>query len=164
MGAIAGLEQMRKTLREEKIGDIYANARSRLWHDRKARDSYMLDHRPYQGAGKNQLCLREGGDPGESRTQAEWSLMALTVPERPDTEDEPIHSPDSVAASVGFLNRVSPQAAREYLDGRSEDPSPPQPEPCRRAAECPSWCGQLQESGEFPFPLTQDGKYESCRY
>ena len=65
---------------------------------------------------------------------------------------------------MGFLNRVSPKAVREYLDGDSEDPNPPQPGPCPRAAECPSWCGRLQETGEFPFPLTPDGKYESCRY
>ena len=164
MGTIAGLEELRKTLREEDVKDLYANARSGEWRNRKARESYMLDQRGYVHSGRNRICLREGEDPEGLRTQAEWYLMTLTVPEHPGAEDEPIHSPDAAAANVGFLKRVSPKAVREYLDGRSEDPNPPRPGPCPRAAECPSWCGRLQETGEFPFPLTHDGKYESCRY
>ena len=164
MGAITGLEQLRKTLREANIGEVYANARSGHWHDRKANESYMLDHRGYRNGGQNQICLREGEDAEKLRTQAEWYLMTLTVPEHPGAEDEPIHSPDPAASNIGFLNRVSPRAVREYLDGVSEDPNPPMPEPCPRATECPSLCGRLQETGEFPFPLTHDGRHESCRY
>ena len=90
--------------------------------------------------------------------------MTLTVPEHPGAKDQPLNSPDGEASNIGFLNRVSPQAVREYLEGRSEEPNPPMGEPCPRAAECPSWCGRLQETGEFPFPLTHDGRHESCRY
>ncbi len=165
MGTITGLEELRKTLREADVKDVYANARSGQWHDRKAKESYMLDHRGYRNGGENnQVRLREGENPDELRTWYERRLMTLTVPEHPGVEDEPIHSTDPAAANVGFLDRVSPKAVREYLDGRSEDPNPPQPAPCPRAAECPSWCGQLQEAGEFPFPLTHDGKYENCGY
>ena len=164
MGAITGLEELRKTLREANIREVYANARSGRWHDRRASENYMLDHRGYRNRGLNQICLREADDPEELRTQAEWDLMTLTVPEHPGTEDETIHSTDTAASNIGFLNRVSPKAVREYLEGRSEDPNPPMPGPCPRAAECPSWCGRLQETGEFPFPLTHDGGHESCRY
>ena len=164
MGAITGLEQLRKKLREANIGEVYANAGSGQWHDRKANEDYMLAHRGYRNGGLNQICLREGEKPEELRTQAEWDLMTLTVPEHPGAEDEPIRSPDPAASNIGFLNRVSPKAVREYLDGRSEDPNPPMPGPCPRAAGCPSWCGRLQETGEFPFPLTHDGRHESCRY
>ena len=164
MGTITGLEELRKTLREANIEHTYANARSGQWHDRKAKENYLLDHRGYENSRRHQICLREGEDPGEIRTQAEWDLMDLTVPEHPGAEDEPIHSPDAAASNIGFLNRVSPKAVREYLEGRSEEPNPPMPESCPRAAECPSWCGRLQETGEFPFPLTHDGRHESCRY
>ena len=164
MGDITGLEQLRKTLREANIEEVYANARSGQWHDRKANENYMLDHRGYRNGGRNQICLREGEDAEDLRTQAEWELITLTVPEHPGAEDEPIHSTDSAASNIGFLNRISPRSVREYLDGVSEDPNPPMPGPCPRAAECPSWCGRLQETGEFPFPLTHDGRHESCRY
>ena len=164
MGTITGLEELRKTLREANIEHTYANARSGQWHDSKAKENYLLDHRGYENSHRNQICLREGEDPGEIRTQAEWDLMTLTVPEHPGMEDEPIHSPDAAASNIGFLNRVSPKAVREYLEDRSEEPNPPTGEPCPRAAECPSWCGRLQETGEFPFPLTQDGRHESCQY
>ena len=90
--------------------------------------------------------------------------MTLTVPEHPGAKDAPLNSPDEEASNIGFLNRVSPKDVREYLEGRSEETNPPMPEPCPRAAECPSWCGHLQETGEFPFPLTHDGRHESCQY
>jgi hypothetical protein len=152
MGTIAGLEELRKTLREEDVKDLYANARSGEWHDRKARENYMLDHRGYLHSGRNRIRLREGEDPEGLRTQAEWDLMTLTVPEHPGAEDEPIHSPDAAAANVGFLNRVSPKAVREYLDGDSEDPNPPQPGPCPRAAECPSCVRAIAGDGGIPLP------------
>ena len=115
--------------------------------------------------------LPGGGEeePEEIRTQAEWNLMILTVPEHPGAKDAPLNrifgiNPDEEASNIGFLNQLSPKAVREYLEGRSEEPNPPMPEPCPRAAECPSWCGRLQETREFPFPLTYDGRYESCQY
>ena len=164
MGTITGLEELRKTLREANIEHTYANARSGQWHDSKAKENYLLDHRGYEKSRRSQICLREGEEPEKIMTQTEWDLMGLTVPEHPGAEDEPIHSTDAAASSIGFLNQVSPKAVREYLEGRSEEPNPPTGEPCPRAAECPSWCGRLQETGEFPFPLTHDGRHESCRY
>ena len=90
----------------------------------------------------------------EIRTQAEWDLMILTVPEHPGAKDAPLNrifgiNPDEEASNIGFLNQLSPKAVREYLRN-SEEPNPPMPEPCPRAAECPSWCGRLQETREFP--------------
>ena len=168
MGTITGLEELRKTLQGADIERTYANARSGQWHDRKANENHLLDHRGYGKNGRNQILIPEGeeaeGEPEEIRTQAEWHLMTLTVPEHPGAKDQAFNSPDGEASNIGFLNRVSPQAVREYLEGRSEEPNPPMGEPCPRAAECPSWCGHLQETGKFPFPLTHDGRHESCRY
>ena len=164
MGTITGLEELRKTLQGANIEHTYANARSGQWHDRKANENYLLDHRGYDNSGCNQTCLREGEEPEEIMTQEEWDLMTFTVPEHPGAENEPIRSTDAAASSIGFLNQISPKAVREYLEGRSEEPNPPTGEPCPRAAECPSWCGRLQETGEFPFPLTHDGWHESCQY
>ena len=164
LGTIAGLEQLRQTLRAEQVENIYANARSRQWYDQKANQNYLLHYQytdgGYQDNRDCQLILQGRENSGGLRTKGEWQLMRLTVPEHPDIT---CHSPDP-ANSIGFLNRIPPQAAREYLAGRSEDPNPPPPESCPRAAECPSWCGKLQESGEHPFSLTYDGRYESCRY
>ena len=173
MGTITGLEELRKTLQEANIEHTYANARSGQWHDRKAKENHLLDHRGYGNNGRNQILLPEGEEPGEEpeeiRTQAEWDLMTLTVPENPGAKDAPLNrifgiNPDEEASNIGFLNRVSPKDVREYLQGNSEEPNPPMPEPCPRAAECPSWCGHLQKTGEFPFPLTHDGRHESCQY
>ena len=164
MGTITGLEELRKTLREANIEHTYANARSGQWHDQKAKENHLLDHRGYGKDSRNQIRFLEGKEPEEIRTQAEWDLMIFTVPEHPGAKDQPLFSPDGEASNIGFLNRVSPKAVREYLEGRSEEPNPPTGEPCPRAAECPSWCGRLQETGEFPFPLTHDGRHESCRY
>ena len=169
MGTITGLEELRKTLRKANIKHMYANARSGQWHDRKARESHLLDHRGYGNNSRNQIFIPEGEEEGEEpeeiRTQTEWNLMRLTVLEHPGAKDAPLNSPDEEACNIGFLNRLSPKAVREYLEGRSEEPNPPMPEePCPRAAECPSWCGRLQETREFPFPLTYDGRYESCQY
>ena len=161
MGTITGLEELRKTLRKANIKHTYANARSGQWHDRKARENHLLDHRGYGNNSRNQILLPEGE---EIRTQPEWNLMTLTMPEHPGTKDALLNSPDEEASNIGFLNRVSPKDVREYLEGRSEELNPPMPEPCPRAAECPSWCGRLQETGEFPFPLTYDGRHESCQY
>ena len=161
MGTITGLEELRKTLRKANIKHTYANARSGQWHDRKARENHLLDHRGYGNNSRNQILLPEGE---EIRTQPEWNLMTLTMPEHPGAKDALLNSPDEEASNIGFLNRVSPKDVREYLEGRSEELNPPMPEPCPRAAECPSWCGRLQETGEFPFPLTYDGRHESCQY
>ena len=151
MGAITGLEELRKTLREANIGETYANARSGQWHDRKARENHLLDHRGYVNSSRNRICLREGEDPEELRTQAEWDLMTLTVPEHPGAEDEPIHSPDVAVSNIGFLDRVSPKAVREYLDGRSEDPNPPMPgPPATGPRSAPHGAGGCRRPGSFP--------------
>ena len=88
MGTITGLEELRKTLREANIEHMYVNARSGQWHDRKARENHLLDHRRYGNNVRNQICLREGEEPEEIRTQAEWDLMTLTAASSPaQTED-----------------------------------------------------------------------------
>ena len=169
MGTITGLEELRKTLQEANIEHTYTNTRSGQWHDRNAKENHLLDHRGYGKDSRNQIRFLEGEEPEEIRTQAEWNLMILTVPEHPGAKDAPLNrifgiNPDEEASNIGFLNQLSPKAVREYLEGRSEEPNPPMPEPCPRAAECPSWCGRLQETREFPFPLTYDGRYENCQY
>ena len=161
MGSITGLEQIRQTLRETGVQEIYADARSKLWNSRESRANIGMGRGAYNGNGRNQIALREGENPEELRTQTEWELMILTVPGHPAHEDAPTCSPE---AAVGFVNWVPPKAAREYLDGKSDDPNPPQPDPCPKASECPSRCGALQRTGEFPFSLTYDGRYESCGY
>ena len=150
MGTITGLEELRKTLREANIEDTYASARSGQWHDRKARESHLLGHRGYENSGRNQIRLREGEEPGEIRTQAEWNLMRLTVPEHPGAEDDPIHSTDAAASNIGFLNRVSPKAVREYLEGRSEEPNPPMPDPAPGQRSVPRGAGACRKPGSFP--------------
>ena len=150
MGTITGLEELRKTMREANIEHAYANARSGQWHDRKANENYLLDHRGYDNSSCNQTCLREGEEPEEIMTQAEWDLMTFTVPEHPGAENEPIRSTDAAASSIGFLNQISPKAVREYLEGRSEEPNPPTGTPVPGQRSAPRGAGACRKPESFP--------------
>ena len=171
MGSIGTLEELRASLGGAKTQDIHANAASRRWCLKNVRDSHLINSPGQHTTRSNQLVITpqntagtEGTDAGQVRTNAEWNLMMQTVPELPGTLQSMIITPNRTAAVIAFLNHTTPHAVEQYLDEGREEPGNSRPEPCPYANTCPSWCGHLQASGEFPFALTHDGKHESCQY
>ena len=173
LGTIGGIAELREILQQGGIAEIWTDGLTGQWHDQNIGQSYKLcQNRIHRISvrdgvvrhGENGAALSAGRTEQPEITDAELWLIHDAELEQPGLDDRPLFSPDPDAANIGFLNQVPPQAVRDYLEGRSEDPSPAPPPPCPRAAQCVSWCGRLQQSGEYPFPLTHDGKFESCNY
>ena len=169
MGSIGPIREMRETV--QAAGgprSIRACGAHGTWHAKDAEKTHLLTpgwNRVHWQNPEPEPQLRREEDTQE-RSPAEWALMRLTVPEHPALTNMRIHTPEpKSAATIAFLSLTTPLAALGFLEGRSEDPSPPPGlSPCPAAGGCPTQCGYLQRSGALPFPLTWDGRHESCGY
>ena len=153
MGSITGLATLREKLPETGTREIWASARSRIWYQKNAKDSYLM------GTNQDRVHTRimETGEEDSNLSQAELKLIELCTPEHPGLTDILMKARDRAASAIAFINMTTPDEAREYLnhnpqDPKSQDPSPRQHDPCPMAAQCPTWCGRLQATREFPFP------------
>ena len=161
MGAIGALTELKGALGPTGLEDINASGPRRLWYDKYAEDGWMIHPVYYRSDHSSQLHP----DLCQDHSDAEFRLMALTVPEHPGTEQSIINAPNPAAAVIAYLNRTTPKATLDYLENRTADPRPPPTAaPCPLAGRCASWCGYLQSQEEFPFPVTFDGDHRSCGY
>ena len=161
-GTITGLEELRRTMRENNVSRIEASGWSRRWQDRDNNNRSILRKGPGISNGENQIVEQRLWPQGENPSPEEERLVRLTAPEHPGHPQHPIWL--SQEAAVGFINQVTPRAVREYLQGISDDPEPEPPDPCPLAGSCISWCSHLQRTGEHPFPLTDGGTFQECEY
>ena len=159
MGTIGSPEKIREDLAGSTTQDINASVTGARWYLNSAHMGYMIDTRYVEGSFRNQI-----NDPQEVLSKEEMILIQYTVPQHPGINGMLTNTPNEAAAIIGFLNRITPLAVEEYIDEGAKIPDRSNPPPCPQAARCLTWCGTLQSSGQFPFSLTHDGKYESCRY
>ena len=161
MGILESIEDLRETIRQNRIGRVRANGNG-LWHDQDAEESWRIS-----GAfGPSPFIPEETGLNPEEISEAETELMELSAPPHPVIcrTHRCITPRDTDMAVIALVNRVTPQHAREYLAGLSDNPRPSVPPGCPQAERCRSWCSRLQTRGEMPFALTDDGEHESCGY
>lgn len=156
MGTIGTVAELKQILPSPDLNDISTSATARLWWARES-GSYWI---PMAGRKNYTRYTRTKPDPEAELSEAEYRLIDMTTPEHP-LSNEHYFTPNPVAATIGWLNRMTPQQVLAVLSDR---PAPPEPVVCPQAAECQSWCGHLQATGEYPFPLTDDGNYQNCAY
>ena len=159
MGTLGTPQEIRSQIDGARTRDLHVSVPGMRWYLKEANLRYLIDVIHVHGGHQNRV-----NDPREELTPAERSLMARTAPEHPGVYGIPTDSPDLAAQAIALVNRMTPQAVQQYIDGETEDPHPEEPPPCPQAGICRSWCGTLQDTGEMPFPLTHDGSYQSCRY
>lgn len=156
MGTIGTVAELKQILPTRNLADIRTSAVARLWWGKKS-SGYWI---PMSARKNYQQYSGVKPDPEAELSQAEYRLIQLGAPDNPLSEEH-YRMPNPAAATIGWLNRMTPQQVLAVLNDR---PSPPDPDPCPEAAHCQSWCGHLQTAGEYPFPLTDDGDYQSCVY
>ncbi len=143
--------------------DITTSCTGRRWYWSEAQDSNQID--PMHATSGDGKKVREPGvrEPGEGISSQERALLARTAPEHPGILGDIGASPNPSAATIAFLNRMTPQDVVAIIDQGSTAPQSTPPR-CPRTQECNSWCAHLQETGILPFPLTHDGIYRNCQY
>ena len=163
MGFIKSLPQLKEEMPKEGTKQVRTILSANLWHDRET----LRTAPPFGRHGSinfNHIWEFPQQDPPEV-SETELHLIRATTPPHPEMDDSPIWVEDPAACAIAFRNKTTPQHARDYLSGNTSDPNPPEDrKKCPLASECRTWCARLQETGEFPFPLTFDGRYDSCRY
>lgn len=166
-GTVAGIRELRDILQREGIRKTWLGHDRTRWHDAEAADGWIVSHPLGRSLGEETREGAEpekGGNPPEREADApgpiESELIRIAAPRDPRAGGS---SPD-LAEMAAFVNRTTPDSAREYLAGRAADPGPGELTPCPRAGGCAALCGVLQAAGEFSFPLTPDGDHSSCAY
>ena len=164
MGSITGLQELRFVLRENGVADIRANARTGRWQDAESRHRHVIGGQTYVTGARNRIPPKSLWPEGLQISERELALIALTAPEHPAREEAPGFQKDPAASAIGFVNRMAPSRVRDYLEGRTDEVPARCTQQCPRAGECTSWCGHLQASGQFPMPLTHEGRHQTCGY
>ncbi len=163
LGFIKSLPELREERPAGGTEKVRTIISANLWHDRET-----LRTAPPFGRHSNMNVddIWESPETGAAEiSNAERHLIRAAAPPHPMMDDSPIWVQDPAAAAIAFKNHTTPKHAREFLSGQTDDPTPPgNLDRCPMASECRTWCGRLQEQGDLPFPLTFDGRYDSCAY
>ena len=168
IGTVTTLEALKSLLSGRGTKQLRISIPTRIWHRTDVQDSYKITptDNVYSTGMTNSHILRDAENTG-SRSHTEWRLMSLTTPKVPlhsHTTPTP-HSPDPQASELAFLTGTTPNAASGYLHDLTDSPLPSQDlGQCPLISQCPSVCAQLQATGKFAFPLTPDGRHQSCHY
>ena len=162
MGSIGTPWEIREALlaagRPASTREINTSCAGQHWYWKEAPESSQIDPRnAIGGDGKRVRGTTENLSPEER------NLLGRTAPEHPGILGDLSNAPNPSAATIAFLNRMTPLGVEEIIDRGSTTP-PTVPPPCPRTRECSSWCAHLQEQDLLPFPLTHDGIYQNCRY
>ncbi len=130
LGTIGGLTELRQLQQEGGITEIRVSAPTGQWYAGKIPDRHRLHqprtrtfHTPPQYPGQNGAVISPRRTERAKITTTELWLIDAAAPDPPNLGDTPLFSPDPAAATIGFLNRTTPQAVREYA---GKKPTPPQ--------------------------------------
>ena len=162
MGTVGPLTELRRNLGGRDAALVEVNARDRLWWDREA-SQCAVRRRPWSDPRGTRLWTEPGAEPAGDLSPEEWRLLGLTAPPHPGLSTEPDHH-DKLAQAAAFVNGTTVDHARAFLAGTRDNPERENPPACPRAGECPTHCGRLHREGTRSFPLTDDGRFESCGY
>ena len=160
MGSITDLVTLKTKLPAQGTGAVLPNTDQAIWYQKDIRDSHLMG--PLQTSSR--VFYDNPDEAPPTTSNAEREFIHLTTPLHPREAQTLIYTQDRAAQAIAFINKNTPRATRDYLNGDSDDPTPPNPDPCPMASQCPTDCGRLQASGEFPFPLNDDGDYRKCQY
>ncbi len=161
-GTLTTLAQLREDIGTKGLDAISISPETRLWcrqniPGNEAIVPWRQHHAPTDG--KMPPNASTEGIPG-----AEIELIILTAPSRPDLNPRDSWTTSQNARIAGYLTHTYPEHVTLYMSGQVNQTRGVPREQCPFAQKCPTYCGQAQTMGEFPFPMNQDGKYESCRY
>ncbi len=159
MGTLTSLEELRRVLPGPGLTDITTSTAAKTWHETSVPDAWVLH--------TNHTCDNQATTPLEEAHQlgpAERSLIQMTVTDYPGINQGFATGRLPAASAIAYVNQTTPEQVLAYLEGRSDDPTPPEPRPCPLAAACPTWCGRIQHLDGFPRPVNFNGRHESCQY
>ena len=159
MGTLTSLEELRRVLPGPGLTNITTNTPAKIWHETSVPDSYVL-HSHYISGNHPTTSPEEAHQLGP----AERSLIQMTVTDYPGISQGFATGRLPAASAIAYVNRTTPEQVLAYLEGRSDDPTPPEPRPCPLATTCPTWCGRSQHLDGFPHPVNFNGRHESCQY
>ena len=160
MGSITDLLTLKSKLPAKGADAVLADTNQAIWYHKDVRDSHLIGPAP----ATRWIFDHSLQDLPPTISKAERELIQITTPLHPNEAPALINTHDRASQAIAFINKNTPKATRDYLNGDSDDPTPPNPQPCPMASVCPTPCGRLQQSGEFPFPLNDDGDYQKCQY
>ena len=167
IGRVSDLPAMKELLGKEGLKEIYTCRKTGIWYGRDTSDGYIIAQNAPAGD-----CLRTRlVAPGPDRSNGgprnyEEALAEMLAPPAGDRRNATLDEITThlTTAHVARVNLMSPQAITEFFAGDAAAPGAEIHPVCPMHEECRSVCGAAQRAGLFPFPLTWDGRFESCRY
>ena len=163
VGPVNDIADMKRRIGANGLDEIYSSENTGLWFRRSTRHTHLVDQ---QGGRVFELrpILRRWQRPPDAGEGPEAFLAYLIGP----TPDEGPWATDLTKTltrrHVAMANGMTPMAVQAFFDGNLEKPSPESHPMCPVRGQCSNSCGKAQRDGLFPFPLTYDGRFESCRY
>ena len=161
-GTLTTLSQLREDIGNRALDAISISPETRLWCRQNVPGNdaivpWTQPHTPTSGK-----MPQDAGALEISGTEIE--LILLTAPSKPDLNPRDNWTTSQNARIAGYLTRTTPEHVTLYMSGQINQARGIPREQCPLAQSCPTYCGQAQARGEFPFPMNQDGRYENCRY
>ena len=166
MGTFKDLEELRTHTQHIPLSRMEISVTAGLWLDRGHHRAYKIAPRHETGWSPNpESKLHPTPDPKDIPCRTEQRLMVATVPFHPAMTDGLISHQEPLFEKAAWLAATTPKTAREYLSGNTDDYCPPKDlEACPHIMVCASQCAKVQRTGERPYPLTADGRHQSCQY
>ena len=163
VGSINSLEELRDAIGANRLDLVDISPQGRVWSRRGIPYGTLVSSRDVPGSRFNDKL-----DPEHPRAggigPAEEKLITLAAPAHPGRNPRDNWTRNRNARALGFALRIPPDQVINYMTGESDDPQARHLGTCPMARDCPTQCGRMQREGEFPFPVNQDGRYNSCRY
>ena len=166
IGTIGDIAELKTLIAPYGLDQIYTNNCNGTWYHNKIGDSWVISYNaPNNINPRLELAKPNYREPDTELSNDELKLTKLTGPTSQQSQITNDLMKNSTISSIARVNSMSLKAAMEFLEGpETERPIPESHPKCLMAEQCQTNCGHAQRTDLFPFPLTPDGKFESCLY
>lgn len=166
IGTIGDIAELKALIAPYGIDQISTDETHGTWHSRDVSNSWIIPYNaPTNIDPRLKLVEDNHHEPDTELSNDELKLIRLTEPTSRQSQITNDLMKHLTVSSIARINSMSLNAAMEFLEGTAtERPLPEHHPKCPITEQCQTNCGHAQRTDLFPFPLTQDGKFESCRY
>ena len=166
IGTIGDIAELKTLISPYGLDQIYTNDSNGTWYPNTLSDSWIISYNaPTNINPRLKLVEHNHREPDTELSNDELKLIRLTEPTSSPSQITNNLMKHLTVSSIARVNSMSLHAAMEFLeDPETEKPTPESHPKCPMAEQCQTNCGHAQLTDLFPFPLTQDGKFESCLY
>ena len=166
IGTIGDIAELKARIAPYGLDQIYTNNSNGTWYPKKLGDSWIIFYNaPTNINPRLELVEPNHREPDTELSNDELELIRLTEPTSRQSKITNNLMKHRTISSIARVNSMSLNATIEFLEGpETERPIPEHHPKCPMAEQCETNCGHAQRTDLFPFPLTQDGKFESCLY